>query len=50
MSFSRNVAKAYCVDINEKPVESELDVRISENHVSFGVEPYKVFTFRVEFL
>jgi alpha-mannosidase len=50
MSFSRSIAKAYCVDINEKPVETELDIRITDNRVSFGVEPYKVFTFKVEFI
>jgi len=49
MLFSRSIAKAYCVDINEKPVETELPVKIEDNHVYFGVEPYKVFTFKVEF-
>jgi alpha-mannosidase len=50
MTFSRSIARAYCVDINERPVETELAIKIADNHVFFGVEPYKVFTFKVEFL
>jgi len=50
IAFSRSIAKAYCVDINEKPVENELPVKVDDNHVYFGVEPHKVFTLKVEFI
>lgn len=48
--FSRIVAKAYFVDINERPVETELGINVMDNHIIIGVEPYNLFTLLVELI
>lgn len=49
IKFSRNVAKAYAVDINERPIDEPMDIITSGDEVSLHIEAYNVTSLYVEF-